>query len=169
MYLFVAGARLSTRPQIGWPVTTSRGGVLENILGLEDTIWSPWLWPRSLQVLENALSSARGQHYFLTCLKWPRSWPNFFRLKERQSLRKKFWRHFFSRRTLETCGKFTKFWSEDPFFVKSLPRCVLGVWPWPRDGLSSVGLSLALASDFFCVLGLILEPYGLDSTSDCKL
>ena len=26
--------------------------------------------------------------------------------------------------------------------------------PWPREGLSSEGLSLALASDFFCVLGL---------------
>ena len=37
--------------------------------------------------------------------------------------------------------------------------------PWPPDGLSSEGLSLALASDFFCVLGLGLEPYVLDSTS----
>ena len=35
--------------------------------------------------------------------------------------------------------------------------------PWPRDSLSSEGLSLA--SDFFCVLGL--EPCVLDSTSDC--
>ena len=33
--------------------------------------------------------------------------------------------------------------------------------PWPREGLSLVGLSLA--SDFFCVLGL--EPSVLDSTS----
>ena len=38
--------------------------------------------------------------------------------------------------------------------------------PWPREGLSSEGLSLALASDFFCVLGLGLEPCVLDSTSD---
>ena len=39
--------------------------------------------------------------------------------------------------------------------------------PWPREGLSSEGLSLALAlaSDFFCVLGLGLEPCVLDSTS----
>ena len=35
--------------------------------------------------------------------------------------------------------------------------------PWPREGLSSERLSLALASDFFCVLGL--EPCVLDSTS----
>ena len=35
--------------------------------------------------------------------------------------------------------------------------------PWPREGLSSEELSLALASDFFCVLGH--EPCVLDSTS----
>ena len=35
--------------------------------------------------------------------------------------------------------------------------------PWPRECLSSERLSLALASDFFCVLGL--EPCVLDSTS----
>ena len=40
--------------------------------------------------------------------------------------------------------------------------CVLGPWLWPREGLS-----LALASKFFCVLGLGLglEPCVLDSTS----
>ena len=37
--------------------------------------------------------------------------------------------------------------------------------PWPRECLSSERLSLALASDFFCVLGLGLEPCILDSTS----
>ena len=37
--------------------------------------------------------------------------------------------------------------------------------PWPREGLSSEELSLALASDFFCVLGLGLEPCVLDSSS----
>ena len=48
--------------------------------------------------------------------------------------------------------------------------CVLGLWPWPRECLSSERLSLALASDFFCVLslGLGLEPYVLDSTSGSK-
>ena len=35
--------------------------------------------------------------------------------------------------------------------------------PWPRECLSSERLSLA--SDFFCVLGLGLEPCVLDSTS----
>ena len=39
--------------------------------------------------------------------------------------------------------------------------------PWPRECLSSerLSLALALASDFFCVLGLGLEPCVLDSTS----
>ena len=38
--------------------------------------------------------------------------------------------------------------------------------PWPRECLSSerLSLALALASDFFCVLGLGLEPCVLDST-----
>ena len=36
-------------------------------------------------------------------------------------------------------------------------------FPWPRVGLSSEGLSLVLASEFFCVLGL--EPCVLNSTS----
>ena len=52
-----------------------RGGVLEDVLGLEDvledTFWSLWFWPQSsspwprprlLQVLDNVLFSARGQH-----------------------------------------------------------------------------------------------------------
>ena len=37
--------------------------------------------------------------------------------------------------------------------------------PWPREGLSTEGVSLTLASDFFCVLSLGLEPSVLDSTS----
>ena len=37
--------------------------------------------------------------------------------------------------------------------------------PWPRECLSLKRLSLALASDIFCVLGLGLEPFVLDSTS----
>ena len=38
--------------------------------------------------------------------------------------------------------------------------------PWLREGLSSE--SLSLASEFFCVLGLSLEPCVLDSTSDVQ-
>ena len=60
------------------------------------------------------------------------------------------------------------FWR--PFFWRTLAlvSLVLGLehsCPWPRECLSSERLSLALASDFFCVLGLGLEPCVLDSTS----
>ena len=68
------------------------------------------------------------------------------------------------------------FFCEDIFFfffwrALALVSLVLGLGlehscPWPRECLSSESLSLALASDFFCVLGL--EPYVLDSTSDTQ-
>ena len=45
---------------------------------------------------------------------------------------------------------------EDFFFEEHLLLCP---WPWPQEGLF-----LALALEFFCVLGL--EPCILDSTSD---
>ena len=35
------------------------------VLGLDLKAQVPWPWPRTLQVLENVLSSARGQHCFL--------------------------------------------------------------------------------------------------------
>ena len=38
------------------------------------------------------------------------------------------------------------------FFLKNTSGCVLGPWPWPREGLSSEKLSLPLASDFFVFL-----------------
>ena len=38
---------------------------LEDVLGLEDTFWSSWPWPQNLMSSKIALSSARGQHYFL--------------------------------------------------------------------------------------------------------
>ena len=141
------------------------------LTGLEDTIWSSWPWPRSLQVLENALSSARGQHYLLTCWKWAKIMTNFvYSRRTPESLQKNFWRQFFSLRMLEISGKFTKFRSEDLLFIylffwrtpkisfffsfflnhfRVVPL-VLGLehsCTWPREGLSSVGLSLT--SDFF--------------------
>ena len=43
--------------------------------------------------------------------------------------------------------------------------------PWPRECLSSerLSLALALASDFFCVLGLGLEPCVLDYCTSCGI
>ena len=73
------------------------------------------------------------------------------------------------------CGDRLKSFYEDLFFfwrALALVSLVLGLGlehscPWPRECLSSERLSMALASDFFCVLslGLALEPYVLDSTS----
>ena len=72
-------------------------------------------------------------------------------------------------------GDRLKNFSEDLFFFffgehLRFVSLVLGLGlehscPWPRECLSSERLSLALASDFFCVLGLGLEPCVLDSTS----
>ena len=80
-----------------------------------------------------------------------------------------FWKTFF-------CGDRLKNFCEDLFFffwrALALVSLVLGLGlkrscPWPRECLSSerLSLALALASDFFCVLGLGLEPCVLDSTS----
>ena len=62
---------------------------------------------------------------------------------------------------------------EDLVFFRTLAAVslVLGLGlehccPWPPEGLSSERLSLAWATDFFCVLGLGLEPCVLDSTSE---
>ena len=91
-----------------------------------------------------------------------------------------FWKTFFSGDRLKNFG-------EDVFFLEiawkifmptffcfwgalALVSLVLGLGlehscPWPREGLSSEGLSLSLASDFFFVLDLGLEPCVLHSTS----
>ena len=62
-----------------------------------------------------------------------------------------------------------KTFSKTFFFSENTCGFVLGLEHFcslPREGLSSerLSLTLALASDFFCVLGL--EPCVLDSTSD---
>ena len=103
---------------------------------------------------------------------------NFWIVKILWSAWKIFWKTFF-------CGDRLKNFCEDlylfyfiflrspdkflwrPFFSLVLVSLVLGhehSSPWPRECLSSERLSLALASDFFCALGL--EPCVLDSTSD---
>ena len=102
----------------------------------------------------------------------------FGMLKFCGALDKIFWKTFFSGDRLKNfCedlfffflfffGDRLKNFCEDLFFClfwRALALCVLG--PWPRECLSSERLSLALASEFFCVLGLGLEPCVLDSTS----
>ena len=121
-----------------------RGGVLEDILGLEDTFWRPW--PRSLKSSKIALSSARGQHYF---------WTAEISLENARNLAKNLQRPFFWFPQVEIAWKKIL----KTFFFENTCVCVLGPWPWPREGLS-------LASKFFCVLVLGLEPCVLDYTSE---
>ena len=110
---------------------------------------------------------------------------NFWIVKILWSAWKIFWKTFF-------CGDRLKNFCEDIFFLDSSCASVLGPWPWPRAFLSlasrvfvlgkaGLGLGLehscpwpqrclsserlALASDFFCVLGLGLEPCVFNSTS----
>ena len=63
----------------------NRGGVLEDVIGLEDRFCSPWPWPRrsspwprGLKSLKIGLSSARGQHYFFELLKFCGAPEKFF-------------------------------------------------------------------------------------------
>ena len=95
---------------------------------------------------------------------WKVFWKTFFC---GDSLEKFLWRPFFSFFFWDRQKNFC----EDLFFLRALAlvSLVLGLGlehscPWPRECLSSERLSLA--SDFFCVLGLGLEPCVLDSTSD---
>ena len=153
--------RTSWRTDVLFSVAVVRGGVLEDVLGLEDTFWSPWPWPRrsspwpwprGLKSSKIGLSSVRGQHYFLNCQNVVERLKNFLEnVFLWRSLEKFLWRPFFWR-------------------ALALVYLVLGLGlehscPWPRECLSSESLSLVLASDFFCVLGFGLEPYVLDSTS----
>ena len=68
--------------------------------------------------------------------------------------------------SLKFCRSPERFF-EDLFFSENTCVCVFGLEHsclWSREGLSSEGLSLASASNFFCVLRL--KPCVLDSTSD---
>ena len=127
------------------------------------------------QVLENWPVLGSRTAVFFELLKFCGAVEKFFRK-----------RFFFGDRLKNFCEDlffffFFFFWGdrlknfcEDLFFfwrALALVSLVLGLdlehsCPWPRECLSSERLSLALASDFFCVLGLVLEPCVLDSTSD---
>ena len=144
-----------------------RGGVLEDVLGLddvlEDTFWSPWPWPRRSspwpsrpQVFENWPVLGSRTSLFFESLKFCGVLEKFFGKRFFVEIA---WKKIF----LEIAWKiFVKTF----FFWRALSLGLEHSCPWPRECLSSERLSLALASDFFCVLGLGLEPCVLYSTSD---
>ena len=138
-----------------------RGGVLEDVLGLEDIFWSPWPrksspwpWPRGLKSSKIGLSSARGQHYFLNCLNFVKRLKNFLEnVFLWRSLEKFLWRPFFFGDRLKNFCDFGEHLRLCPWslaLASSIP--VLGLesvcprkgcpWPWPRF----LFVSLALAS-----------------------
>ena len=99
------------------------GGVLEDVLGLEDTFSRPW--PQILKSSKIALSSAWGQH---DCLN---GWNFVDRLKKKylEIDGKKILRPFFLGKHLHLCP-----WS----LASSITVLGLGLgfflcpWPWPR-------------------------------------
>ena len=166
-------------------IVNFRGGVLDDVLGLEDvledTFWSPWPWPRrsspwpwprGLKSSQIGLSSARGQHYFLNCKILWSAW-------------KIFWKTFF-------CGGQPEKFLWRPFlFLESSCACVLGPWPraflslassipvlglvsvcprkgcpwpWPRIFFVSLALASSLASSTPPLVNVLRELYGFEFT-----
>ena len=147
-----------------------RGGVLEDILGLEETFEVLGLGleassPRKLPSprLEDSIIFLNRCNFVEKRQKpWGKLAKTFFCIPSIEDRLKKVFQDLFRlKKIFEDLSFF--FWRTlAPVFL------VLGLkhsCPWSREDLSSEGLSLALALDFFCVLGLGLEPCVLDSTS----
>ena len=132
-------------------------------LGLEGQVLGLGLASKP-QVLENWPVLGSRTALFFELLKFCEALEKFFGKRFFVEIaRKIFVKTFFFWRSKK---KFLLFWR-----ALALVSLVLGLehsCPWPRECLSSERLSLvlALASVFFCVLGLGLEPCVLDSTSD---
>ena len=142
-----------------------RGGVLEDVLGLEDTFWcpcprrsSPRPWSLKFSII--ALSSARTAIFFEL-------------LKFCRSPEKNFWRPFFGDRLKKIFKDLFIFWKtpqnlfEDLFFWRALALAflILGLgvehsypslervcpwkgclWPWPRTFFVFLALAWSLVS-----------------------
>ena len=139
--LKVNSLALASRPQVleNWPVLGSRTAVFFELLKFC-----------------GALEKFFGKHFFMK-IAWKIFVKTFFFFFFLEIAWKIFVKTFY----------FFFFWR-----ALALVSLVLGLGlehscPWPREVLSSERLSLALASDFFCVLGLGLglESCVLDSTS----
>ena len=141
----------------------SRGGVLEDVP--RGHILKSLALASKVKSLALALEASSPRK--LTCPRLEDS-TIFWNVKILWSGWKIFWKTFFSEDRLKNfCEDLFFFFGEHLRFVSLVLD--LGLehsCPWPRECLSSERLSLALASDFFCVLGLGLEPCVLDSTSD---
>ena len=128
------------------------------VLGLEASSPRTFPWPRLedstiFWIVEILFKNARNlaENFwrpFFVLLKWRSPEKNFLKifLAWKKIMKSFFW------------DRLKKILEDFFFFLENTCACVFGPWPWPREGLS-------LASKFFCVLGLGLEPYVLDSTS----
>ena len=111
---------------------------------------------------ENALFSAREQQCFLTCWKWAKVMTNFVSFwRTPESLRKKFWRHFFSWRTLKIYDflerkLFVFFWKKPEVFGKFTKRFFFGdhsaLCPWSLASRGFVLGRAVLGRGFFLCL-----------------
>ena len=138
----------------------TRGGVLEDVLGLEDvledTFWSPWPWPwprRSSpwpwpRVLENRPVLGSRTALFFELLKFC------------GALEKFFGKRFFVEIAWKIFLKTFFFWRSPKkflwrlfFCLESTCACVLGPWPWPRAFVSLASRVSVLGK---AVLGLCL-------------
>ena len=139
---------LASRPQVleNWPVLGSRTAVFFELLKFCGALE---------KVFRKRFFTEIARKIFVkTFFFFEIAWKIFVKPFFFEIAWKNFWRPFFFLRAL------------------ALVSLVLGLGlehscPWPWECLSSERLSLALASDFFCVLGfgLGLEPCVLDSTS----
>ena len=129
----------------------TRGGVLEDVLGLKDTFWSPWPW--SLKSSKIALSSARGQHYF---------WTVEISLENARNLTENLQRPCFWFPQVEIA------WNEIFEDLLRLKKILKTFFFWEHLRLcprSLVSRESDLGLEIFCVLGLGLELCVLNSTS----
>ena len=130
----------------------SRGGVLD------ETFWSPWPWPQSLQVWKIPWPRPRTALFFES-LKMDHCHNFFFFILEIAGNLAEIYDDLFFWKMPEISRKICDLFGRRPFFGKNLRSVslVLGLehsCPWLRKGLSSESQSLNLASDFFAFLVL---------------
>ena len=135
------------------PLIAMRGGVLEDVLGLEDTFWSPWPWPRRSSPWPRGLKSSK-----IELLKFCGAPEKFFGKRFFVEIA---WKIFVKTFFLEsTCACVLRLGLEGVclwpwiFFVS-----VFGLWPWIFwRALALVSFALASRVSVFG-LGFFLCPW----------